>query len=84
MEDARTRAPEPILQHDLEEALREEALLWALVAAVRRADRLNRSRLDAVLAGCTPGPSAAPPQRQRTRRRAPVPTAHSDAFTSAP
>jgi len=56
-----------MLQHDLEETLCEEALLWAVVAAVRRADWLDRAHLDAVLAGCTPGPPAAPTQRQRQR-----------------
>ncbi len=54
-------------QHDLEETLREGVLLWALVAAVRHSDSLTRSRLDAVLAGCTPGQSAVPPQRHRAR-----------------
>lgn len=55
------------LQHDRDETLREQVLLWALVAAVSRADGLSRSHLDDVLAGRTLGPTAIPSQRRHAR-----------------
>lgn len=58
-------ARESRLQHDLDETLREQVLLWELVAAVTGPDSLTPSRLDALLAGRPLGP--VPSERRRGR-----------------
>lgn len=56
------------LQHDLQDTIHEQDLLWTVVAAVQAcAGGLAPSRLDALLAGCTSGWPTVPVQRTRPR-----------------
>lgn len=56
------------LQHDLQDTIREQDLLWSVVAAVEACvGCLPPSLLDVVLAGCTREWPTVPTQRVRTR-----------------